>query len=150
MYLNIYYFFLIPFRCKQCSNLKTIQNLSIIPNKRLWIPSSVAEGKVDFFISYNFNSVISLICISVFLNTYDTISLAFNWHLLATIVIKNKGWLFKILAIISKHFNYNHISILDHLFSIYLSQIQIVRKSLWSIRSVRTVVEMAVAALPSL
>ncbi|EDL23684.1 RIKEN cDNA 2810458H16, isoform CRA_b [Mus musculus] len=29
--------------CKQCSNLKTIQNLSIIPNKRLWIPSSVAE-----------------------------------------------------------------------------------------------------------
>ncbi|XP_031202911.1 protection of telomeres protein 1-like [Mastomys coucha] len=29
--------------CKQCSNLKPIQNLSTIPNKRLWIPSSVAE-----------------------------------------------------------------------------------------------------------
>ncbi|XP_034370628.1 protection of telomeres protein 1-like [Arvicanthis niloticus] len=29
--------------CKQCSNLKPIQNLSAIPNKRLWIPSSVAE-----------------------------------------------------------------------------------------------------------
>ncbi|XP_038203545.1 protection of telomeres protein 1-like isoform X3 [Arvicola amphibius] len=29
--------------CKQCSNLKSIQNLSTIPNKRLWIPSSVAE-----------------------------------------------------------------------------------------------------------
>ncbi|CAH6780119.1 Pot1b [Phodopus roborovskii] len=28
--------------CKQCSNLKPIQNLSTIPNKRLWIPSSVA------------------------------------------------------------------------------------------------------------
>ncbi|XP_075831789.1 protection of telomeres protein 1-like isoform X2 [Microtus pennsylvanicus] len=29
--------------CKQCSNLKPIQNLRTIPNKRLWIPSSVAE-----------------------------------------------------------------------------------------------------------
>ncbi|XP_060226900.1 protection of telomeres protein 1-like isoform X2 [Meriones unguiculatus] len=29
--------------CKQCSKLKPIQNLSTIPNKRLWIPSSVAE-----------------------------------------------------------------------------------------------------------
>ncbi|XP_052048563.1 protection of telomeres protein 1-like isoform X1 [Apodemus sylvaticus] len=29
--------------CKQCSNLKPIQNLSTITNKRLWIPSSVAE-----------------------------------------------------------------------------------------------------------
>ncbi|CAO2641685.1 Protection of telomeres protein 1 [Lemmus lemmus] len=29
--------------CKQCSNLKPIQNLSAVPNKRLWIPSSVAE-----------------------------------------------------------------------------------------------------------
>ncbi|XP_049987240.1 protection of telomeres protein 1-like isoform X4 [Alexandromys fortis] len=29
--------------CKQCSNLKPIQNLRTIPNKRMWIPSSVAE-----------------------------------------------------------------------------------------------------------
>ncbi|KAL1765867.1 protection of telomeres protein 1-like isoform X1 [Sigmodon hispidus] len=29
--------------CKQCSNLKPIQNLSTVPNKRLWIPSSVAK-----------------------------------------------------------------------------------------------------------
>lgn len=31
-------------RCNQCSNLKSIQNLSTIPNKRLWLPSSVAEA----------------------------------------------------------------------------------------------------------
>ncbi|XP_063123939.1 protection of telomeres protein 1-like isoform X6 [Rattus norvegicus] len=30
--------------CNQCSNLKSIQNLSTIPNKRLWLPSSVAEA----------------------------------------------------------------------------------------------------------
>ncbi|KAL6085815.1 hypothetical protein STEG23_036497, partial [Scotinomys teguina] len=29
--------------CKQCSNLRPIQNLSTISNKRIWIPSSVAE-----------------------------------------------------------------------------------------------------------
>ncbi|XP_050995728.1 protection of telomeres protein 1-like [Acomys russatus] len=29
--------------CKQCSNLKPIQNLSTVTNRRLWIPSSVAE-----------------------------------------------------------------------------------------------------------
>lgn len=38
-YFNVF----INFRCKQCSHLRSIQNLNSLADKTTWIPSSVAE-----------------------------------------------------------------------------------------------------------
>ena len=55
--------------------MKPIQNLRIIPNKRMWIPSSVAEGELDFCSKILMLFHLTDMNISIFVNTYIKTSL---------------------------------------------------------------------------